>query len=79
VRVNVAIPPLTALDPRLAEPSLKLTLPVAVAGDTFAVSVTLWPAFDGFAEEVRVVVLVTWFTDCAKVVEVLAAKFASPL
>jgi hypothetical protein len=48
---------LRLLDPRLAEPSTNRTLPVADAGDTVAVNVTLWPAFDGFADELSVVVV----------------------
>src|SRR3954447_22910056 len=54
--VKVATPPVTSSDPRVAEPSRNVTLPVAVDGDTVAVSITLWPPEDGFVEEVSVVV-----------------------
>jgi hypothetical protein len=49
---------------------------VPVAGDTgaiVAVSVTVWPETDGFAEEVTVVVVLAAVTSCKDPVEVLAA------
>jgi hypothetical protein len=51
---KVAAPPLTVLVPSTAAPSRNCTLPVAVAGDNFAVNVTLCPKVDGFAEELSV-------------------------
>ena len=58
---NVAVPLLRGTAaPSAVEPSMKVTLPVGVAGEvevTFAVKVTDWPATDGFTEEVSVVVV----------------------
>jgi hypothetical protein len=43
--------------PRLVPPSLNVTLPVALAGVTVAVRLTVWPTAAGFGEEVRTVVV----------------------
>ena len=56
--LNAAVPPLKATVLRIVAASLKVTVPVAVAGVTVAVRVTFWPKVDGFADEVRVVVVV---------------------
>jgi hypothetical protein len=54
---------------------------VPLPGDaavTLAVKVTDWPNTDGFADEVRVVFVASWFTVCASVAEVLDRKLPSP-
>ncbi len=57
--LNVALPELLTVPlPKVVEPSLKVTLPVAVGPEsawTWAVKVTEFPWVDGFSEEVRVV------------------------
>jgi hypothetical protein len=55
---SVATPPLSVPLPMAVVPSTKETLPEAVVGVTWAVKVTFVPKVDGFAEEVRVVVVV---------------------
>ena len=42
-------------------------------------SVTLWSKAEGFALEVRAVVVAPWLTVSTSAAEVLAVKFASPL
>src|ERR1035438_3223581 len=42
--------------PSVATPSLNVTVPVAVEGETVAVNVTDWFRMDGFSDEVRDVV-----------------------
>ena len=74
---KVATPPERVPLPRVVEPSLKVTWPDAVEGDTVAVKVTLWPKVDGFAEDARLVVVVAWFTVWVSVDEVLASSFVS--
>lgn len=49
-----ADPPLIVTFPSVVLPSLKVTLPVAVAGVSAAVKVTVLPYVDGFNEEVSV-------------------------
>ena len=65
-------------------PSLNVTVPVGVpvAGNTaatVAVNVTVWPDSDGFADEVRPVVVLAWFTACETAADVLVKKLVSPL
>ena len=43
--------------PSVAEPSVKVTVPVAVEGVTVAVSVTFWPKVEGFTDEASDVVV----------------------
>jgi len=43
--------------PRVVVPFLKVTVPVAVDGDTVAVNVTEEPYVDGFSEDASVVVV----------------------
>jgi hypothetical protein len=69
---RLAVPLLSAAVPRLVAPSRKVTLPVA-PGVTFAVSVNVWPATDGFGDAVSEVLLGARFT-----VTVAAALFAEP-
>ena len=59
---KVATPPLSVPVPRVAPPSLNVTLPVGVplpgaAAVTVAVKVTDWPKTEGFADDVTAVVL----------------------
>jgi len=58
----VATPPLSVAVPRDVVPSVKITVPVAVAGMTVAVNVTGDPYADGFGDEASVTVVVTGFT-----------------
>jgi hypothetical protein len=59
---SVAIPPLSIPVPIVVVPSLKVTDPVALDGDTLAVSAIDCPKVDGFVEEVRVVAVGAWLT-----------------
>jgi hypothetical protein len=74
---NVAVPLLIVAVPSVVLPSRKVTVPVAVAGVTVAVSVTDCPKVEGFAEEASAVV-VTALTVCVSAPEVLGANAASP-
>ena len=76
--VNVATPLLSDPVPRVVAPSLKVTVPVAVDGDTVAVSVTEAPKVEGFSEEVNAVVVEAFVTACDSAEEVLATSLASP-
>src|SRR5437870_231991 len=65
-------------------PSLNVTVPVGVpvagaTGLTVELSVTVWPAADGFGVAVRLVVVLPAFTVCVTVAEALAANEALPL
>ena len=62
----------------VVEPSIKVTVPVADEGRTVAVTITVWPAPDGLAEELSIVVVLPGFTVCVKAAEVLAEVFGSP-
>src|ERR1019366_3160811 len=55
--LRLALPLLKAWLPIVALPSRKVTVPVAVAGVTVTVSVTVWPGLAGFGEAGRVVVV----------------------
>jgi hypothetical protein len=59
---------------RVVDPEVKVTLPVGAgpALVTFAVSVTLWPAKLGLAEDVAAVAEAAWFTVTATAAEVSA-------
>lgn len=46
--VNVAEPPTILAEPSEVAPSVKVTVPVAAAGNTVAVSVTFWFCVPGF-------------------------------
>jgi hypothetical protein len=60
--VNVATPLAMVPVPMFVVPSLKVTVPDAVAGDTVAVNVTDAANVDGFSDDVSVVVVGTWLT-----------------
>ena len=65
--VKVATPLFSVPVPRIVVPSLKVTVPVAVEGETVAVNVTAAPDVAGFGEDARTVVvgalLTTWLTE----------------
>jgi hypothetical protein len=50
--VRVASPPVTAEVPRVVEPLVNVTVPVASPGSSVSVKVTGLPGRDGFDEEV---------------------------
>jgi hypothetical protein len=78
--VNVATPAdIDAGGPNGVVPSVKVTVPVAVAGDTLAVKMTAWLNCDGFNEEVNVTIGMTLTTVCTTGVEMAAVSVASPL
>ena len=54
---SVARPLLRVPVPSEVDPSLNVTVPVAVEGETVAVKVTVWPRVDGLRLEVSVVVV----------------------
>src|SRR5438067_8227813 len=61
-------------------PSLKLIVPLGVPAPgavafTVAVNVTDWPNTDGFADELRLVDVLAWFTVCVSTALVLVVKF----
>ena len=55
--MKVTVPPLKALVPNGVAPSMKVTVPLAAAGETVAVRVTLFPKMEGFRLEASVVVV----------------------
>ena len=59
---NVALPLAIVPVPRVVVPSLNVTVPVAVEGETVAVKVTEEPNVDGFAEEASVTVVFALLT-----------------
>ena len=67
----MAVPPDTATGEPGVPSTVNVTVPVAVLGDTVAVKVTVLPTVEGLAEEESAVV-VTWFTICVTVLEVLS-------
>ena len=66
--------------PSVVFPSINITFPVGIpaAELTVAVNLTDWPRFDGFREEVTLVVLFAFPTVWVKL-PVLLAKLLSPL
>jgi len=74
----VATPLLSVPVPSVVLPSLKVTVPVAVAGETVAVNVTEEPNDDGFADEASEVVVAIWFTVWVSVEDVLLLSLVSP-
>ena len=78
--VKVATPPLRGAVPREVEPSLKVTLPVAVEGVTAALRVTVCPKVEEAGVTLRVVAVVVMgaATDSVTRLEVLDAFLASP-
>ena len=64
--------------PNEVVPSLKVTVPIAVAGETVAANVTAWLRFEGLAEDARLVVVVAGFTVWVSAAEVLPLYVESP-
>lgn len=64
--VNVAVPALSALDPNVVAPSLKVTVPVGVPpngpGTTLAVNFTDCPNVEGLSDELKKVCVGPGFT-----------------
>src|SRR5262245_38259265 len=82
--LSEALPLISATVPSEALPSLNVTVPVGVplagaTGLTVELSVTVWPAVEGFGEEVRLVLEFPAFTVWVRTADVLAAKVALPL
>jgi hypothetical protein len=81
-KARVATPLVSAEEPSVVAPSLKVTLPpgvpVPAEVDTVALSVTLCPNVDGLLFEVIVAVVSALFTVCVRTVDVLPPKVASP-
>lgn len=82
--VNVAFPLPSDIVCKTVAPSLNVTEPAGVplpggTAATVAVSVTDWPSFDGFNEEVNVVEVAALLTVCVKAEDVMVLKFALPL
>ena len=77
---RVALPELSVPVPSEVVPSRKVTVPVAVDGETVAVSVTLVPVEVDVEEEVSVVVVAVnvEVTDMLTAVEVLVANVVDP-
>jgi len=61
--LRVAVPFERLPVPNEIVPSLKVTVPLAVPGDTVAVNITAWLKGDGLAEDARPVVVDAAFTD----------------
>jgi hypothetical protein len=77
---RVALPELSVPVPSEVVPSRKVTVPVAVEGETVAVSVTLVPVATDVAEDVSVVVVAVSVvvTVMLTALEVLVAKVVDP-
>ena len=76
---SVACPALSVPVPMVVVPSRNATVPVGVELPlTVAVKVTVWPAVDGFTDEITTVLVGTPFTVCVNAAETLLAKVASP-
>src|SRR5436305_1581712 len=75
---GLATPPETVPVPRVASPSLKVTVPDAVDGCKVAVRVTAEPAVDGDGEAVSVVWVWARTIVSVAAAEVLGASEASP-
>ena len=74
------MPELSVPLPIVIVPSLKVIVPVGVTPElvTVAVNVTDFPKTEGFALDVRVVVVVALLTVCINVVLVLVLDLVSP-
>lgn len=58
--VNIAVPLLRVLVPKVVLPSLNVTVPVAADGETVAVNFTDEPYVEGFSEDASVVVVLVF-------------------
>jgi hypothetical protein len=68
---NVALPLAIVTVPRVVVPSLNVTVPVAVEGETVAVKVTDEPNVEGFADEAKVTVVFALFSVWVRAEDVL--------
>src|SRR5271169_1619781 len=78
---KTAFPWLTATEPRVAEPSLKFTVPACnspAADVTVAVKFTSCPTFEGFREEISATMDEDLPTTWINGFDLLAAEFGSP-
>src|SRR5205823_1863225 len=78
-----AMPLVSVALPNVLAPSRKMTVPVGVpdpgaSAATVAVKVTAWPNTDGLAEEITVLVLLTWLTVWVMAADMLLPKLVSP-
>jgi hypothetical protein len=73
-----AFPLLIVPVPRVVLPSLNVTVPVAVAGVTVAVRIVDEPNADGFADEVSVTLVLSWFIVWLSTEDMLLLSFVSP-
>jgi hypothetical protein len=74
-----AEPLLSVPVPRIVVPSRNCTVPVAAAGLTVAVNVTLPPEMEGLRDEATAVVVAVLLTICEIAAEVAFELFWSPL
>ncbi len=74
----VALPLLIVPVPSVVLPSVNVTVPVAVEGETVAVNVTDEPYVDGFADEANITVVLALFTVWVNTEDVLLLSFVSP-
>ena len=83
LEARVATPELLRVaTPICVLPCTKVTVPVAMGPEaevTFAVKVTDLPNVEGFGEVVTMVVVLSWFTVCVPVAEVLPKSSMLPL
>lgn len=75
---NTAIPPEIVPVPMVTAPSLNVTVPVAVDGETAAVNPTLELKAEGLADDVRDVVVAAWLTTWLCGDDVLVNRLVSP-
>jgi len=76
---SVATPELNAGEPRIVAPSLNVTVPVADAGATVAVSVVVLPKFNVAGTAPSVVVVANSPIDTVVTLLQVAVSFTSPL
>ena len=76
--MSVAVPLLNGLVPRVVTPSLNVTVPVALEGETVAVRLTAERKVAGLGDEVSVVAAGVWLTVWDRLDDVLAVSLVSP-
>lgn len=76
---KVAVPLVSVPAPRVVEPSLNTTVPVAPEAVTVTVRVTAWPGEDEAGATDRVVVVAAGFTVSVTNADWLEALLVSPL
>jgi hypothetical protein len=75
---SAATPLFNVTVPNTVVPSRNCTLPVAEAGETFAVKATACPMVEGFTDELMVVIDAVLVTVCVNTGDVLPTFVASP-